>query len=74
MSKPLLVSGTVPQIINPFPSFGDNLPKFRKPITVPLFKTPVKEVDTEVAVETMKNKQKAPGTSHQYGYLMPGRF
>lgn len=74
MSRPLLVSGTIPQIINPFPSFGENLPKFRKPITVPLQATPVKEVDTEVEVETMKNKQKAPGTQPRYGYLMPGRF
>lgn len=74
MSRPLLISGTIPQILNPFPSFGENLPKFGKPLTVSLLKTPVKEVDTEVEVEVLKNKQKAPGTQPRYGYLMPGRF
>jgi hypothetical protein len=74
MSKPLLVSGTIPQILNPFPSFGENLPKFRKPITVPIFETPVMEVDTEVKVPVFRNKQKAPGTKPTYGFLMPGRF
>ena len=74
MSKPILVSGTIPQILNPFPSFGEFVPTYRKPKPVEMKATPVFEVDTEVPVETFKNKQKAPGTRPTYGYLMPGRF
>jgi len=74
MSKPILFSGTIPQIINPFPAFGEFVQTFRTPKPVGMLETPVKEVDTEVPVSTFKNKQRAPGTKPAYGFLMPGRF
>jgi hypothetical protein len=74
MSKPILVSGTIPQILNPFPTFGEFVPTYRKPKAVELKQTPVMEVDTEVPVELLKNRRKAPGTKPSYGFLMPGRF
>lgn len=71
---PLMVSGTLSEIINPYPSFGENLPARRRLVPVELKKTPLNIVSTKVPVDLFKNKQPAPGTKPAYGMLQPDRF
>lgn len=71
---PLMVSGTLSEIVNPFPSFGENLPARRRTVPVELKSTPQQMVDTKLPVDLFKNKQPAPGTKPAYGMLQPNRF
>ena len=72
--KPLLVSGTLSEVTNPYPTFGEQLQRYRKPQPVELKATPVLKVNTKTAVDLFKNKQPAPGTKPAYGMLRPDRF
>ena len=71
---PLLVSGTLSEITNPFPSFGEQVPRRRRDIPVELKSTPQQEVDTKTPVDVFRNKQPAPGTKPAYGMVQPDRF
>jgi len=71
---PLLVSGTVSEVTNPFPSFGEQVPSRRPTVAVELKSTPQQMVDTKTPVDMFKNKQKAPGTKPAYGMVQPDRF
>ena len=71
---PLLVSGTVSEITNPYPSFGEQLPSRRPTVAVELKSTPLQMVDTKVPVDVFRNKQRAPGTKPAYGMVQPDRF
>ena len=73
-SMPLLVSGTLSEVLNPFPSFGEQVPSRRPTVAVELKKTPVNEVENKVPVDVFQNKQKAPGTKPAYGMVQPDRF
>ena len=73
-SMPLLVSGTMSEITNPFPSFGEQVPSRRPTVTVELKSTPHQMVDTKTPVSLFHNKQKAPGTKPAYGMVRPDRF
>lgn len=75
MSNPTrLLPGTVPQLLNPFRPFGDNVSIFRKPVEVMLTPNPLPRVDTSTGVDLFRNARPAPGTKPTYGFLMPGRF
>jgi hypothetical protein len=67
---PLLVSGTLSEITNPFPSFGEQVQTRRKPAPVGLSETPIQMVKKKKPVDLFKNRQPAPGTKPRYG--MPG--
>jgi len=72
--KPMLVSGTLSEVVNPFPTFGEQLPRGRVITPVELKSTPVNMVNTKTPVDLFKNSQKAPGTKASYGMVMPDRF
>lgn len=67
---PLLVSGTLSEITNPFPSFGEQVQTRRKPEPVGLIQSPLQMVNLKIPVSLFKNRQPAPGTKPRYG--MPG--
>jgi hypothetical protein len=71
---PLLVSGTVSEITNPFPAFGEQVPSRRTTMPVELKSTPLQMVDTKTPVDVFKNQQRAPGTKPAYGMVQPDRF
>jgi len=71
---PLLVSGTISEITNPFPSFGEQVPSRRPIVPVELKSTPTQMVNTKMPVDMFKNSQPAPGTKPAYGMLRPDRF
>jgi hypothetical protein len=71
---PLLVSGTISEITNPFPAFGEQVPSRRPTMPVELKSTPLQMVDTKTPVDVFKNQQRAPGTKPAYGMVQPDRF
>jgi hypothetical protein len=69
-----LLSGTIPQIVQPYPGMNEGVKRYSPPVSVQLFSNPRPKVNTSTGVETFRNAQPRPGTKPTYGYVMPGRF
>ena len=74
MSGTRLLDGTIPELLNPFRQFGQNVQRFYAPVEASLLPNPLLKTDTRTATNLFKNRRGAPGTKPTYGMLMPGRF